>query len=141
MKVLIKSYATEQPKMARLICSTASAWSSPISDKISARSVSISKRVLLRSNSRYGKSFHAPLILKWNLHLWVLRMGFYWIGVCQGTATEAYAANEGANIDSEVKETFRDLLLALMDKAKGIKRRVRGKADVLEKDYSQKGSV
>jgi REP element-mobilizing transposase RayT len=62
---------------------------------------------------------------------------------------EARAANEGGNIDSVVQEalrrgwylgedTFRDRLLALMDKAQGIKTRVSRKADALEKDYSEK---
>jgi len=36
------------------------------------------------------------------------------------------------------EDTFRDRLLALMDKAQGIKTRVSRKADALEKDYSEK---
>jgi putative transposase len=62
---------------------------------------------------------------------------------------EARAANDGGNIDSVAQkalrrgwylgeDTFRDRLLALMDKAKGIKTRVNRKADALEKDYSEK---
>ncbi len=35
-------------------------------------------------------------------------------------------------------ETFRDRLLALVDKAKGIKPRERRKADGLEKDYGER---
>jgi hypothetical protein len=38
----------------------------------------------------------------------------------------------------DVEETFRDRLLSLVDKAKGIKMRVSRKADDLEKDYSEK---
>jgi hypothetical protein len=62
---------------------------------------------------------------------------------------EARAANDDGNIDPVAQEalrrgwylgeeTFRDRLLSLVDKAKGIKMRVSRKADVLEKDYSEK---
>ena len=62
---------------------------------------------------------------------------------------EARATNDDGNIDSVAQEslrrgwylgeeTFRDRLLSLVDKAKGIKMRVSRKADDLEKDYSEK---
>lgn len=62
---------------------------------------------------------------------------------------EARAANEGGNIDTAAQEalrrgwylgedTFRDQLLALVDKAKGIKPRERKSADGFEKDYGER---
>lgn len=62
---------------------------------------------------------------------------------------EARAANDGGNIDQVAQEalrrgwylgeeTFRDRLLALVDQAKGIKPRVRRKADGPEKDYGER---
>jgi len=62
---------------------------------------------------------------------------------------EARATNDGGNIDQVAQdalrggwylgeETFRDRLLALVDKVKGIKPRQRRKADGFEKDYCEK---
>jgi len=62
---------------------------------------------------------------------------------------EARAANDSGNIDPVAQEalrrgwylgeeTFRDRLLSLVDKAKGIRARVSRKAAGLEKDYSEK---
>ncbi len=61
---------------------------------------------------------------------------------------EARAANDGGDIDEAAQaalrrgwylgeETFRDRLLALVDKAKGVKPRQRRKAQGLEKDYGE----